>query len=71
MCTSLHIVYLIVKIVFMKVAKCSSSDPSSALCLTQDIPRCTTFLCYSVILDSLFLPKHSHKHTSNTELLAL
>lgn len=31
--------------------KCSSSNPRTALCLTQDIPRCTTFHCCSVILD--------------------
>lgn len=29
----------------------SSSNPSIALCLTQDIPCCTTFHCCSVILD--------------------
>lgn len=29
----------------------SSSDPGTGLCLIQDIPRCTTFHCCSVILD--------------------
>lgn len=29
----------------------SSSNPRTALCLTQDIPCCTTFQCCSVILD--------------------